>query len=518
MTRLAWILLLLARVAGADPFADRVVDYRIGTGGGAGEDRLPGVVLGPPHGGGAFQGSTDTLSLGLGGSIVLELTDNLIVDGPGADFTVFENAFLQRGTTTLAPFAEPATVSVSADGVHFVAFPCAAGDAADYFPGCAGVYPVFADASDPTAPSPLVPSTTPIAALVGVPLATFVPPAGSGGDSFDLATVGLRVARFVRIDAGDARAGLAGLSGFDLDALAAVHSFDTTGAPDADGDGIPDAVDDCPSVANPDQHDADGNGVGDACETTGDRDGDGVPDATDDCPGVADPAQADRDGDGVGDACDVCPSTPDPAQLDADGDGVGDACDDCARVADPLQHDADGDGTGDACDVCPALFDPAQSDRDADGIGDACDDCPDAPDPAQADTDGDGVGDACDPCPEDASCLPFLPPVFQGGGNARGDALLGYLAPTTAVTVVDGDTATITLVVGAGVAPASFRIRAAGRDLTRAVGGIVPGSTKTLTIPLARRRTVVRLRATGRLGDGRRAVDTDRLTFERSSR
>jgi hypothetical protein len=38
-----------------------------------------------------------------------------------------------------------------------------------------------------------------------------------------------------------------------------------------------------------------------------DADGDGVPDATDDCPAVANPAQADADHDGVGDACEVAP-------------------------------------------------------------------------------------------------------------------------------------------------------------------------------------------------------------------
>ncbi len=37
-------------------------------------------------------------------------------------------------------------------------------------------------------------------------------------------------------------------------------------APDADGDGVPDASDNCPSVANAAQGDADRDGVGDACE------------------------------------------------------------------------------------------------------------------------------------------------------------------------------------------------------------------------------------------------------------
>ena len=35
---------------------------------------------------------------------------------------------------------------------------------------------------------------------------------------------------------------------------------------DIDGDGIPNATDNCPSVKNPTQADCDGNGVGDACE------------------------------------------------------------------------------------------------------------------------------------------------------------------------------------------------------------------------------------------------------------
>ena len=182
-------LLLAARVW-AEPFADAVVSHTIGTAGGGREADLPGVVLGAPHGAGAFAGSLDTLSLGENGSIVLAFTDNVIVDRPGPDFTVFENAFLVSGTVTGGPVAEPGTVSVSADGVHFVAFPCRL-DLAPFYPGCAGVYPVFANADDPGAPSPLVPSTVPIADLIGVPLDGFTPPAGSGGDSFDLADVGL---------------------------------------------------------------------------------------------------------------------------------------------------------------------------------------------------------------------------------------------------------------------------------------------------------------------------------------
>ena len=38
---------------------------------------------------------------------------------------------------------------------------------------------------------------------------------------------------------------------------------------DTDGDGVPDAIDNCPTVPNPDQADSNLNGIGDACETPG---------------------------------------------------------------------------------------------------------------------------------------------------------------------------------------------------------------------------------------------------------
>ena len=54
------------------------------------------------------------------------------------------------------------------------------------------------------------------------------------------------------------------------------------------------------------------DGSGDACVEVSsgvDRDHDGVPDAGDNCPDLANPDQADEDGDAVGDACDPCPVT-----------------------------------------------------------------------------------------------------------------------------------------------------------------------------------------------------------------
>ncbi len=71
--------------------------------------------------------------------------------------------------------------------------------------------------------------------------------------------------------------------------------------PDQDEDKISDILDNCVSIANPDQSDIDNNGRGDACE---DFDGDSVLNFKDNCPDHPNRYQADEDGDGLGDACD----------------------------------------------------------------------------------------------------------------------------------------------------------------------------------------------------------------------
>ena len=128
---------------------------------------------------------------------------------------------------------------------------------------------------------------------------------------------------------------------------------------DGDGDGVADADDNCPGVANPDQANWNRDAEGDACD---DSDNDGVFDATDNCRTVANPDQANWNRDGEGDACD-----------DSDTDGVVDATDNCRTMSNARQTDADEDGVGDACDNCPQNANADQADDDRDGLGNACD-------------------------------------------------------------------------------------------------------------------------------------------------
>lgn len=229
---------------------------------------------------------------------------------------------------------------------------------------------------------------------------------------------------------------------------------------DADGDGVNDDSDNCPTDPNSDQLDSDADGQGNACDgvegvcnnaldddsdgavdcddpdcsadiTCGemgeeDAEGDGVPNLSDNCPEIANADQADTDGDGLGNECDshedncsnfldddedddVDCDDPDCAldivcaapASDDDGDGVENGVDNCPLAENPLQEDTDSDSVGDVCDLDEGICNDG-ADNDADGKVD-CDDenCVNdavcqAP---EADTDGDAVANEADNCP-----------------------------------------------------------------------------------------------------------------------
>ncbi|MEI8256845.1 MAG: cell surface protein, partial [Deltaproteobacteria bacterium] len=174
-----------------------VVSFDPGDGAGFGADRMPDVVLGPPLGFGDARGSTDVVSLGRGGRICVAFDDVSIVDGVGADFVVFENPFYAAGTSTL--WIELGEVSVSDDGVVYRTFPCATQGPS--YAGCAGWNPVYSRPGGIAADDLL----------------------HAGGDAFDLSDVGLTRARYVCVR-DLATQGLAPpTTGFDLDAVVAVH-------------------------------------------------------------------------------------------------------------------------------------------------------------------------------------------------------------------------------------------------------------------------------------------------------
>ena len=176
---------------------------------------------------------------------------------------------------------------------------------------------------------------------------------------------------------------------------------------DFDGDNVPNIIDNCPCIANPDQIDSDGDGVGDVCDNCvnnhnpdqRDFDKDGIGDICDNCPQSFNPYQEDSDGDFIGDTCDNCLYHSNPRQYDYDLDGIGDECDDDIDgdgIPNAADFDMDNDNVADSLDNCPIHFNPMQYDSDGDGIGDACDNCPMDANPDQEDIDGDGVGDICD--------------------------------------------------------------------------------------------------------------------------
>jgi len=190
----------------ADRFVTRVVSFTPGACAGFGASAMPDVVYGPPRGAGDQQGGYDVVSLGVEGEIVLGF-DDAIVDGPGDDFTVFENVFFAGGNPQ-RPAADLGEVSVSDDGVTWKTWPCTA--TKPPFGACSGWHPVYAD-----------PTTNGISPF---------DVARAGGEAYDLADVGLARARYVRVrDVGamecpaDPSQRTTNL-GYDLDAIAIVNA------------------------------------------------------------------------------------------------------------------------------------------------------------------------------------------------------------------------------------------------------------------------------------------------------
>ncbi len=235
-----------------DPYADAVVSFAPLSQNAFGAAFLPGNVLGPPSGMGNQMGQaswTQVVSLNArsnndngasapyGGSIILEFTNNIIVNGPGFDFTIFENAFFVNHDGILDPadrYMEPAVVSVSQDGVHYYDIPFdyvphydntgaeVMNNPLSYHSGFAGIEPVYSNGTYPDPTDLTV----------------------SGGDHFDLSSItskDLLWIKYVKIKStgdrwlvdenGDlvrhtgAFTALSGVwySGFDLDAVSAIH-------------------------------------------------------------------------------------------------------------------------------------------------------------------------------------------------------------------------------------------------------------------------------------------------------
>ncbi|MFC2131195.1 hypothetical protein ACFLSQ_07150 [Bacteroidota bacterium] len=127
---------------------DTVYSFIPGDGQNVGQDSayFPENIFGMPYHGATedtpAKSPEHILSLGLDGEITIGFKDYIIVNKPGPDFIIFENVFINPVNDKY--FAEPAIVSISSDGINFVAF--------DFdsltLNGCAGITPTFGNPAD----------------------------------------------------------------------------------------------------------------------------------------------------------------------------------------------------------------------------------------------------------------------------------------------------------------------------------------------------------------------------------
>lgn len=107
-------------------------------------------------------------AIGINGEIIVGFKNKILRNGPGADFVIFENAFINQVTSTI--FAEPAIVSVSQDGINYFEFPYNS----ETLSGFAGISPTIGN-QDPFNPDV------------------------SGGDKFDIDILGLDYIKYIKI-------------------------------------------------------------------------------------------------------------------------------------------------------------------------------------------------------------------------------------------------------------------------------------------------------------------------------
>ena len=182
---------------------------------------------------------------------------------------------------------------------------------------------------------------------------------------------------------------------------------------DDDNDGVPDAEDNCPMIANEGQENNDDDSEGDACDI--DDDNDTIPDLVDNCPFLASANVGDFDADGLGDDCDE----------DDDNDGVADAddCDPfngtvypgavevCNGIDEDCDHEPDNGAGGAPCAIendfgeCAGVELCIQGELFCDAAVPAAEDCDDIDNNCDGQVDEGTGGELCKLTNEFGSCV-----------------------------------------------------------------------------------------------------------------